>query len=471
MREYSERVLAAALVGGALAGAGLLAIGLVVVQNPLGPWLLIGAAIGASAALYLANRPLVATHATLVLMLVPIALRIEPFHTIALNGCLAMALGVWILRRATQPEQAPWATTGIAAILLIAWASISLLWTQNLVAGRQQLVSWIIAVALLLLLVDLTRSRAALDRLMRLMRYYGWLLVLAGLATVLFTGYAFDTRLSVLKMNENGYGLFLIVMLPGVMWPALSTTGSRRILPLLASMIYISCSLPLIALTGSRGSALSLILMLLLFLAPRSTRPWGILGLCLLGGMALVAPFLLDVIAQRFEQGGRVEMGDRGPIWVASLKMILDRPWTGAGIGNGPLELRSYLASVTGEFAKRIDLPSHQPLLEVAADLGLVGVALYTTVILTAAGTFIRCWRQTTAFSTLPPGYYPVVAAMTAGFLVSWVKAGGATHNVTLVLVLTLLLIPGQLQRARRGSSLLPERSPGTVSERTARCH
>lgn len=445
----TNRVFSVGVVAGAVAALGVFALAVIVVRHPLAPWLLIGAAAGASAALVLAARPLLAAHAALVLLLVPMHLRLDPVYTIAVNGCLAVGLASWGVRRILERAPPAWPAACIAAMLLVAWAALSLLWAPNIVEGRRQLVSWVISVSLLLLLVDLTRTREALDRLMLTMRLYGWFLIAAGLLTVLLGGYSFDRRLNVLGLNENGFGLYLIVMLPGVLWPSLAVGDPRRMLHVGQGVAYILCALPLIALTGSRGTAASLVLLLLALLAPRETRRWGFLGLALIGMMALLAPFLLDVVMRRWEENDMGELGNRMPIWIASLRMILDYPWTGAGIGNGPFQLRAYLASVTSDLNRRIDLPSHQPLLEIAVDIGLVGLCLYGAIVAAAAASFVRAWRKAGVSSAVPRGFFPTIAAVAGAFSLSWFKAGGFTHHVTFILLLSLLLIPGRIVAAQ----------------------
>ncbi|MEH3144375.1 MAG: O-antigen ligase family protein [Methylobacterium frigidaeris] len=446
MNALLARARPAAAVLACLAALAALALVVVILRNPLVPLLLIAAALAVPPALLLAGRPLLCLCGALVLMILPIGLRLEPLHTLATNGMLVAALGAWLWKPGPRGH---WSATCVLLALLIAWAAVTVLWAPDPGESRRELIAWAMSFTLLFLFVNQVRSLRSVDGVMLAMAAYGWMIVLASLYTVLFTGYDFVRRLRVLDMNENMLGLLLILMLPGVIWPVLRSTGARRAILMALSVAYILFTLAFVALSGSRGSAISIVLILFTFLFARSTRPWGFVGFGLVASVALAAPFLLGVIIQRFteEEGG--EMGGRGDLWEASLGFIAGHPLTGAGVGNGPLSLHDSIAAVSSVHNHRMDLPSHQPVLEVGVDVGLVGIALYLAAILAAFLSFARSRAAWAAIPGAPAGYHMVVAGTTAGYLMSWFKGGGLKNHPTFFLLLALLLLPAHLARAQ----------------------
>ncbi|MBY0256584.1 O-antigen ligase family protein [Methylobacterium sp.] len=417
--------------------------------------LLIAGAAAGTAGLFLIVRPSLSLHGWFVLLVMPPALQVEPFHTLATNGACLAALASWLLADGLRRDPMAWNGTLLLLGLCILWACISLLWAPDIVEGRRALIAWVMSFLLLFLLLQRTRSLEGIDALMLTLGLAGWLLILAGLFTVTLTSYDFTTRLQVLGINENMYGILLIIGLPGAMWPVMRASGGRRAVLMALSVVYLLLTLAFVALSGSRGSALSLLIVLFLFLFSRPVRPWGIAGLGVLVALLLVAPFVLGVVLHRVGEEEGSELGGRAPLWAASLDFIRDHPWTGGGVGNGPFALHAYMAAATGTFNHRIDLPSHQPFLEIAVDTGLFGLVLYVLMLASAVWIFATARRRWLALGA-PPGYYPVVIGVTVGFVVSWFKAGGMKHHPTLILLLALMLIPAHLTAARGGVQKAP---------------
>ncbi|WP_186384036.1 O-antigen ligase family protein [Methylobacterium dankookense] len=379
------------------------------------------------------------------LLLLPLGLRIEPLYTVAVNGMIVSALAGWLAR----PERpCHWTGACILLALLIGWAAMTVLWAADPVSSRRELIAWLISFILLFLLVNQVDSLRAMDRLMATLGAFGWMVVLGSFYAVLFTDYDFVRRLRVMGMNENGLGVVLILMLPGILWPVLRSTGRRRVILMTLSVVYILCTLVFVALSGSRGSAISLVLILFSFLLARSTRPWGFVGFALVAGGVLVTPFLFHILLQRFSEEDGGEIGGRGELWEASMMFIRDQPFTGAGVGNGPVALHDYIAAVTSIYNHRMDLPSHQPVLEVGVDVGVVGIALYVAAIGAALWSFARSRRLWAGIAGAPDGYHMIVAGTAVGYMSSWIKGGGLKNNPTFFLLLALLLLPACLARS-----------------------
>lgn len=446
--------LAIALAGVFL--AILTALVLLVGKDPLAPLLLIGAAISASVGLFLVERPLLVLCSSLFLLLLPHGLRLEPIYTIATNGMLLIALGAWLLRVILRRTPIRWNGTCLLTAFYIFWAGMSLIWAGDLVESRKEIVAWIIGFILVFLFANQLKTVRAIDRLMMSMALFGWLLVLASFHTILFMKYDFVHRLRILDMNENMLGILMILMLPGIMWFVLRASGLRRAVLMSLSIFYILCTLAFTALSGSRGSALSLVFILFAFLFSKATRPWGTMGVVLVSGLLVAAPFLLDVVLHRFAEEAGGVLGGRDLLWEASIQFIHDHLWTGAGIGNGVFRLHDYIAALTSANNHRFDLPSHQPLLEIGVDTGLPGMVIYAAILLSALWSFAKSRSLWLATPGAPAGYHAIVAGITVGYLASWFKAGGLEKHPTFFLLLVLLLVPSCVARAARSG-------PGTA--------
>jgi O-antigen ligase len=211
------------------------------------------------------------------------------------------------------------------------------------------------------------------------------------------------------------------------------------------SIIFVVLTMIIVALSGSRGSALSLVVVLLAFSFRKPVRPWGIVGWLTVIVVTLVAPFILDTLARRFAEEDGGEFGGRDLLWKASFQLIGDYFWTGVGVGNGRIELPEYLLSLTTHFKHRITLSSHNPILDIGVETGVPGLVLYLAVLLTAFWQFYRSSTQARKESQLATAYYCIILATGAGYLTSWIKSGGMDSHPTFFLLLALLTIPWHL--------------------------
>jgi putative inorganic carbon (HCO3(-)) transporter len=411
--------------------------------------------------LLLLQRPLTTTLIAWFLILLPPGdLRFdEGAYTLAANGAVAGTLGVGIARAMGRPISIRWNATCLLVLLYILWGAVTLLWAPDLVEARRKLVAWTISFILLLMVTNQLRSLDALDRFMKMLSLMGWLLVACAIFTMLFGDFDFEKRLKVFAINENVFGLMLITTLPGVLWPVLRSSGSRRTVMMVLSVVFLLCVLLGTALSGSRGSSLAVLLLLLAFLFGKSTRTWGITGLVLLLCTAVAAPFFFETISHRFsaEEGG--EFGGRELIWLASLQLLREYPATGVGIGNGPFALHPYLAALTTATNHRLDLPSHQPFLEVAIETGLFGLLIYVAILASALASFVRF--RATARREMPSAYCPIMVGVCVAYAMAWIKSGGLEIHASLLVVLVLLLAPSLIAKTEARETIAARRPGG----------
>jgi O-antigen ligase len=211
------------------------------------------------------------------------------------------------------------------------------------------------------------------------------------------------------------------------------------------SVVFILCALILVLASGSRGSALSMVTVLLAFWFSKPLRPWGMMGGVLVAGMLAGAPFLLDSLNNRFEDPSELQMGGRLLLWEASWQLIQDHPLTGMGVGNGRYGLHHYIALVTTGYANHNDLHSHNPLLEVGVDTGLFGMFVYLSICVAALWQFLRSRGRRFMREGPLAAYFPTLLVTAAGYFASFVKDGGMENHPTFFVLLALLIIPSQL--------------------------
>ncbi|CAH2405819.1 O-antigen ligase family protein [Mesorhizobium escarrei] len=437
-------------VASAVLLAILMALVLILWGDPRAPILAIGGAGGAAIAVYLVIRPLSALYVAIFLALMPMALRFGIVYDVAANSALALALGAWLLNIIVQRQHIQWNAVYVLMSLYLVWAVVTLLWAPDLILARKELVAYASGVILLLLISEQVRSIAAIDGLMRVLMLMGWILVLGGLHAVFAGGFQPGERLQVLGMNENLFGVALVLTLPGQIWPVLRSSGPNRAFHLVLSIFFILCTLGLVALSGSRGSSISLLLVLLAFFFYKPMRPFGILGIVLVVGMFTIAPLATDVLVQRFEDREGGGLGGRVLLWHASSRLVADNLWTGVGIGNGPSELYQYVASLTSIYADRPAVTSHNPLLEVAVETGVLGVFLYASAVVLAVWQFFRYGSRLQTHNELVASYFPLMLGVSVGYFASWLKGGGMDAHPTFFILLGLLVFPARLLASGR---------------------
>jgi O-antigen ligase len=429
---------------------------LVLWSNPLAPLLLVAGACGAAISLLLLQQPLAALYVMLFLRVLPSGFwppALDDVNTVVVNSALALALGAFLLDVAAQRRPITWSPVCLLVALYIVFATVTLLWAPDFIEGKKKLVAYTSGLIVLFLMSNQVTSLSSVDGVMRVLRLIGWTTIIFGLYVAL-TDFHRGHRLKVLDINENELGVVLIVMVPGAIWPVFRSYGLVRALHLGLCIAFILCSIILIALSGSRGSTLSVAVMLVSLWFWRSVRPWALLMSVLVAGLVASSPALLDTLTNRLAQaqleGG--ELGGRNVLWEASLLMLRDVPWSGAGIGNGPFALHKYIAMLTTHYNHMKNLASHNPLLEAGVDTGVAGMLVYASILACALWEFFSSWAHSPMRGRAQTAYFPLLFASTAGYLVSWIKAGGIETHSTFFLLLGLLLIPSCLSDAA-GSS------------------
>jgi len=336
-----------------------------------------------------------------------------------------------------------WTGPALFMFFFLLWSGVTLLWTGKTGPATTALQVYSLRFLLFLVLIpNEIRTRQDLDGLMNALAISGWVLMLSVVATLLLQGYTTGSRLKVFGENENGAGMLAVIALIGVMWQG-SQRSNHRTWKVFRVAVFVVLMFGLVAMSGSRGSAISLIIILAAFWAWKSARPWGKFAVMITILALIFTPSLFTTLVERFTvQRHDTMLGGREVLWQAAWQLIEDHPLGGVGIGNAPYAAVHYLETdprVVG--AERATI--HNPVLTIWSETGLLGIFLYLGVFASALFLFIREYLK---FKKLGVGqlinYCATVACVTLGYMASWFKGGGMESDFSYFLMLALLVLP-----------------------------
>lgn len=411
-----------------------------------------GAIIGLVVLAAFLHKPVWALYMVLFVVLLPTGLFPTNLQSNINRVMTVVALSIWLFSFLFVHRKFAWSPTMIFMLGFLVWSSISLLWVKDLNTATTVLQTYILRFIVYLVLVyNLVRNKESLNGLMKTLAISGLVLSIVSLAYIATGGYTPSQRLQVLGVNENALGILALVTLLGVLWMAMYPP--KRMAPL-ANLVAFSAmlvSIVLIVLSGSRGSAISLVVTLFAFLFFKSTRRWGVMGLIILGVGAIVAPFLFSTTIERFaasSSGSDTLLGGREVIWQAAWLLVKDHPLVGVGIGNAGVYLASYLQLFTSVLNMNSQLSTHNPPLMIWVETGLVGLVLYLGVLVSAVWTAVRTYfRNRRAGANMLTAYFALIAAGFIGYFLSWIKGGGSESDFSYFMMLALLLVPSAMDQ------------------------
>lgn len=409
------------------------------------------AAVAAIVVVLSVRAPLLAFYLTVFVALLPPGLIPPLLYSQIFLALLALSLVAWFWQALVQRR----AVVVTAPVLLFAlfwlWALITVLWAPDPILSRQRLVQYFIVITLLFLTVNQVNTRRRLNGLLATLALNGWVLVASGAWTLAVSGYEPDGRLRISELNENMMSTLLVLTTTGVVWQAWRAPAGFKTGLTLLSILFVIAALGLTVLSGSRGGLIAFALLLFAFALARRTRIWAVVGATVALITLIVSPLLVAPVVERFTNPVEGELGGRDVLWRAGLLYIADHPVAGAGIGNGIYAVPPYIRAISSEdhLHQRVEMPAHNPLIEVGVDTGLIGLLLYGAALVSAGWLFLRhflaAYRRRSS-SWLD--YSWLVAAVSVAFLFTWIKSGGVDAHVSTFLMVALWLIPSGMQPA-----------------------
>jgi len=391
------------------------------------------------------KKPIAALYVILFITLIPYGM-IPPVVNDYLYRILSIVIPIiWLFDVIRRREKITFNITALLMFTFLIWGIITLFWSSNISVGIFFLQTYFVRVVVFLLLVlNLVRTEEILDGFMNILALAAWLLVIATLLTIITTGYSPGMRLKVFGENENSLGILALITIVGVAWKASQTTNPNVKYWKLMAYLYIFAAIVITAVSGSRGSFISLLVTFTAFWFWKPTRVLGKVSFLYLIIIGLILPFMYKTVIDRFtiiDQTNTL-LGGREALWSAAWLYIKNNPWIGVGIGNSNYVMLTYLQLLRSTLG--LDYASvHNPILTIWMETGIPGLVLYLGGLTSAVALFTRQYYKSKRINNdrLNP-YFGIVAAVFLGYMFSWLKGGGVESSNTYFLMLALLLIP-----------------------------
>ncbi len=453
---YAQRQQVAILVLALLLTVGAAASGLLI-SSSFSP---IFVGLAAAGLLLLGvglSRPWLVFYVAVLVIFIPDGILPSTIQSYLNRGLTVLVFAVWAFDLFVKRKKLFLPLPSMTMVAFLAWSALSIAWAPSMGDGINIFQRYILRFLLFLFLgVNLIDTRKKLNGLMNTMALIGFLLVIAAFATLAIEGYTPGTRFSIMGMNENSVGIMLLMSLMGVLWWASQPTKGNSPAKKLIGVAYLLISVGLVAISGSRGSAISMVGTLILLFSWKSTRYWGVVTLLVVLVALAAAPVLFMTTFERFQAAGYsgdTTLGGRESLWQTAWLVVKDHPFLGVGLGNGYLQMKYYYSdSSVQSYLMPIQvwnadsISPHNPVLAIWMDVGAIGLAIYLGIILTAMYVFLKSyWRNRNTSLQL---YYGFVIAVFIGYFLSWVKGGGMESDHSFFLMIMFLIVPTILEKS-----------------------
>jgi O-antigen ligase len=311
-------------------------------------------------------------------------------------------------RRALRPNAL------LASVLVYGvWMLVSFFWAPHTDYALRQFSTYMLGVAYMLVFAVIVRQS-------RDFYVYATTLAVgsafAGLVAIQqYLAHAGDPqyRASGLQGDPNYFAIYQVLSIPLVLL-LIAREDARWRRALLYGVIAIQV-MSTVA-TVSRTGMLAFILVALVSIAVprriffRSSRQKAVWLLALVlvsaAGLSFGSGKYLDRIATTFNTSSQGDRGSgRTDLWRAALHGWREHPWLGLGAGNFTAESLDLLQTTPGVDSTRPyvrpDRPAHNAYLENLTDLGVVGLALYLTMLALTVRALVAAYRRASAAGVL----------------------------------------------------------------------
>ena len=391
-------------VAAALAIPVLAAIGFVAGAEPK---------FGIIAALTLVYALIVFTNlaAALTILVVIVFLESTPLAGPALSATkiagLLLALG-WLTRVATHEEDrravifSTHPALSYLLTLFVAWVGLSIVWAEDVALAIDQAMVFLLVAILYVIVYTAVRTRR------QAMNVLG--------AFVLGTGITATYGLIIrpdpnsqsaerLASTINDPNFLAAILVAGIALGGAGFLAARgnRIVQAGALTTVLLC-LTAFALTGSRGGIVGLAAALIAAVAfggrwrPQIALAAATVVALAIGYYTTLAPPELTQRLASATQGEVSRLDTRSTIWTVAWRMATDSPLTGVGVGNFEARSIDYIIQPGSTYRtdRVIDNPgvSHNSYLGPFAELGLVGAALFLSILAFSIGCAVRATRR-----------------------------------------------------------------------------
>lgn len=253
----------------------------------------------------------------------------------------------------------------------------------------------------------------------RLLRRLAWALTLSGGVAGAIGSYNFLSGVTVLATlrygQQNDYAFVLAALLPLAGWLALTTRGRQRLLAAGCAGLIVAG----IVLSFSRGAWLAVAVAGAVYLVSARQHARPLIGLAVVG--AIVTSLFVSANPQRVSEGvaakqlvAQQNVDSRLVLFRGALDLTVAHPVLGVGPGN----FGDYYFDITGAPPGTPPLlVVHNTYLEVAAETGLPGLALFVAFLVICAGRANIALRRGLGPPGLAAALQASLVAVLVGFL------------------------------------------------------
>jgi O-antigen ligase len=314
---------------------------------------------------------------------------------------LGLAAFALVATRRRRELELPTMHPGLSVLLLllVGWAALSVAWAED--AGEAIPAAERIAVNAVLVMIVFAAIRTPRDLSMVLGAFVLGAVTAVLIGLVSAPGGADAGRLGTEILDPNLLAAALIAAAAiCVALYALDRDPLIRLLTICAAML---CAVGVL-LTASRGAliAITFCLVAAVLLAGRWRPPvlaGGVVVLIAAAGYFtfLAPPEIRDRVTEPTKGQERTREG-RTTIWQVALRAAEDKPIAGVGAGNFRVASKHYIDE-PGALARTDEITekpavAHNAYLEVLAELGVVGILLFVSILLTCLGSMIAAARM-----------------------------------------------------------------------------
>ncbi|MDX6643512.1 MAG: hypothetical protein QOD76_1474 [Solirubrobacteraceae bacterium] len=441
--------------------AGALAASQALIAYRTDPVIAAGVPVGLGVLAAIAYRPIMGV--CLGLLTIPVS----DFSVTVANTHFSIAEGIFIVTAVAAVARLIATGEGIrrphpahiAFLFFIGWAALGMVFAEDTFTVEKILVFWLVF-AVISMLVASAPPRHVEYVLLCIALSGGIVGVIAiasgGPQELQSGGQIAQGRAQGSFAHPNVFAFYLILSLA----PSIALAGRgpqwRRLLMLACAGAILAGLLLTLARGGIIGGAVSLLVLL-------AWAPFRRVAFTLLIVLAIFAAFNFNslqnaqevkIVSQRLstlsnQQG--VRENPRVRIWSKTFPMIANHPWVGVGEGNYPIWSPRYgLLDIGGLHYDH----AHDLLLTIAAETGLIGLALFLAFmwgVVRAAASALRARRRET---------FALAVAMTAALLGLLVTSFGEYPPRTTVILATIMLEVGGLIACDRWAREHPEQEP-----------
>jgi O-antigen ligase len=279
-------------------------------------------------------------------------------------------------------------------VLYVGWTCLSYFWSPIDLAASEYLGRFLPCVGVFLLVRQGSKETEGFSRmsvwmgLAFLVTLYG-LLQKAGVDFIpVYAQNGSSTRIFTTFGNPNLYASFLVLTMPVTLLSALNRKGGvfETVFQAILLILFLINLLFTLSRAGLVGFTVEFILIVFL-LGERTWRdPRWRLGLVL-----VTALVLLSVGFVAYKVGARPT--ERIEVWKGAVRMMLDRPFEGWGVGQFSLHFQPYMTeelSAQGLKDNTFAEHAHNEVLELGVELGLVGLVVAGLFWLRLMGRAVR---------------------------------------------------------------------------------